>query len=78
MNVVAQNLQVAAGSELRTVSLGIEGMTCASCERRVEKGLEGGPGVARVAVTLGTEKAEVALDPTLVSGDMLVEAIEEV
>jgi P-type Cu+ transporter len=80
MNIVTQDLQAESptAEALRSVSLGIEGMTCASCVRRVEKGLEGVPGVARVAVNLGTEKAEVAYDPARVNGDMLVEAIEEV
>jgi Cu+-exporting ATPase len=37
----------------------IEGMTCASCVRRVEKAVAGAPGVAGASVNLATERAEV-------------------
>ena len=49
-----------AGGE---VSLRVEGMTCASCVRRVEKALLKVPGVGSAAVNLATEKAKVAYDP---------------
>ncbi len=42
-----------------TLSFPIEGMTCASCVRRVEKAIAGLPGVAAVAVNLATERADV-------------------
>jgi Cu+-exporting ATPase len=45
------------------LALPIEGMTCASCVRRVEKALARVPGVAEAAVNLATEKATVRLDP---------------
>src|ERR1700757_2360865 len=44
------------------IDLGIEGMTCASCVRRVEKALGRVPGVVDVSVNLGTERARVAFD----------------
>ncbi len=47
----------------REVTLPIEGMTCASCVRRVEKALARVPGVADASVNLATEKATVHLDP---------------
>jgi Cu+-exporting ATPase len=37
----------------------VEGMTCASCVRRVEKALAAVPGVASVAVNLATEEASL-------------------
>jgi Cu+-exporting ATPase len=40
-------------------SLQIEGMTCASCASRVEKALQGVPGVVSAEVNLATERAEV-------------------
>ena len=43
----------------------IEGMTCASCVRRVEKGLEKVPGVTAANVNLATERATVAYDPAV-------------
>ncbi len=41
------------------LSFPVEGMTCASCVRRVEKAIEGVPGVSRAAVNLATERADV-------------------
>jgi Cu+-exporting ATPase len=46
----------AVGNELL---LPIEGMTCASCVRRVEKALAKAPGVTEASVNLATEKARV-------------------
>ncbi|RTM09230.1 MAG: heavy metal translocating P-type ATPase [Hyphomicrobiales bacterium] len=43
-----------------TIQLGIEGMTCASCVRRVEKAIASVPGVVSSSVNLATERAEVA------------------
>ena len=42
-----------------TVELAVEGMTCASCARRVEKALSAVPGVSSAAVNLATECASV-------------------
>ena len=42
-----------------TYELAIDGMTCASCVRRVEKAIAGTPGVARASVNLATERAQV-------------------
>ena len=39
--------------------LQVDGMTCASCVRRVEKALLGVPGVANAAVNLATEQATI-------------------
>ncbi len=43
----------------RSVSLEIEGMTCASCVNRVEKALASAPGVVSAAVNLATSRAEI-------------------
>ena len=43
--------------------LPIEGMTCASCVRRVEKSLAAVPGVAEANVNFATEQAVVRFDP---------------
>jgi len=50
-----------AGYEVRrqSLTLKIEGMTCASCVARVEKALAKVPGVLRVTVNLATEQASV-------------------
>jgi len=48
-----------AGYDLQVAQLeiGIEGMTCASCVKRVENALAAAPGVVSAAVNLATEKA---------------------
>jgi len=55
----------------------IEGMTCASCVRRVEKALTNVPGVEAANVNLATEKASVTFDPALVDVTLLREAVEK-
>ncbi|MEO5760428.1 MAG: copper ion binding protein, partial [Mesorhizobium sp.] len=42
-----------------TIQIGIEGMTCASCVRLVEKAIALAPGVVGTSVNLATERAEV-------------------
>ncbi|MBE7417691.1 MAG: copper-translocating P-type ATPase [Ideonella sp.] len=42
-----------------TVTLGVSGMTCASCVARVEKALARVPGVVEASVNLATEQAQV-------------------
>ena len=42
-----------------TVEFNVEGMTCASCVGRVERGLKAVPGVAEASVNLATERATV-------------------
>ncbi len=53
-----------AGTDDGEVLLPVEGMTCASCVRRVEKALLKVPGVESATVNLATEKAQVSYDPT--------------
>ncbi len=44
------------------IDLAIQGMTCASCVRRVERALQAVPGVTSVAVNLATERARIIRD----------------
>ncbi|HEU5347318.1 MAG TPA: heavy metal translocating P-type ATPase [Ktedonobacterales bacterium] len=64
------------GSTLATLSL--EGMTCASCALRIEKGLKKVPGVVEASVNLATERAAVRFDPGLASVDDLLKKVETV
>lgn len=60
MNVVNRHAPVEPGSAASpTIQIGIEGMTCASCVRRVEKAIASAPGVTTASVNLATERAEV-------------------
>ncbi len=57
------NVQLKSSTEgLETVTIPIEGMTCASCVGRVERSLKSVSGVAEASVNLATERAEVRLD----------------
>ncbi|WP_406075237.1 heavy metal translocating P-type ATPase [Micromonospora sp. NBC_01638] len=57
-------------------TLGIGGMTCASCVRRVERALSRVEGVDRAEVNLATETATVVYDPARVSRPALTTAVE--
>ena len=59
------------------VSFPVEGMTCASCVRRVERALEKTPGVESANVNLATERATVRFDTTSTSLDTLRSAVEK-
>ena len=61
----------------RTQALGVKGMTCASCVRRVEKSLTRVAGVREASVNLATERATVVYDPATVSPEQLKKAIEQ-
>ncbi len=58
-----------------TVSLSIEGMSCASCVGRVERALKAVPGVGAANVNLATERADISFNG---AADMpaAIEAIE--
>ncbi|WP_459618757.1 heavy metal translocating P-type ATPase [Bordetella sp. 2513F-2] len=62
---------------LHRLELAIEGMTCASCVRRVEKTLAAVPGVAEASVNLATERARVAYDPSAVEAGALAAAVQK-
>jgi P-type Cu+ transporter len=57
------------------ITLDLEGMTCASCAARVERGLNELEGV-QASVNLATEKAAVRYDESSLSVDALVAAVE--
>ena len=56
-----------------TLSVGIEGMTCASCAARVEKVLRQLPGVTDATVNLATETATVSGDTDMASVQRAIE-----
>src|SRR5438067_6329205 len=59
------------------VTLPIEGMTCASCVRRIEKALNKVVGVQEATVNLATEKAHVVFDPAQTSVDQMRAAVDK-
>ena len=58
-----------------SVTLTIDGMTCASCVSRVEKALLRVPGVVRAEVNLATESASVTLATRQIDAAALVAAV---
>ncbi len=60
----------------RTLSLPIEGMTCASCVGRVERALKAVPGVTGAVVNLATEKASLTTSAPI-AREALVKAVED-
>jgi P-type Cu+ transporter len=58
------------------ITLELEGMTCASCASRIERGLNGLDGV-QASVNLATEQAAVHYDESSLDVDALLAAVEE-
>ncbi|TMB81055.1 MAG: cation-translocating P-type ATPase, partial [Chloroflexi bacterium] len=58
--------------------LALEGMTCASCAMRIEKGLKKVPGVADAQVNLATEQASVTYDPARTDVSQMMQKVEAV
>jgi Cu+-exporting ATPase len=55
--------------DLRRVDLPVDGMSCASCASRIEKGLAGLGGVAEAHANYGTKRATVVYDPRTTGTD---------
>ena len=68
-------MDAATSSSLIRLDLSVEGMTCASCVKRVEKVLSAVPGVQSASVNLATERAQVSYDPGSATPDALVAAV---
>ena len=62
----------------QTVTLEIDGMTCASCVARVEKALSKLEGVVSAQVNLATETAQVQFTSGMVGVDAFVAAVDRV
>ncbi len=58
--------------------LALEGMTCASCAMRIEKGLKKIPGVKDANVNLATEQATIMYDPAQTSVEQMVQKVDAV
>jgi P-type Cu+ transporter len=61
----------------QTITLDVEGMTCASCQAHVEKALRGTEGVSEANVNLMTHSARVVYQPAVTKLDSLVDAVRE-
>ncbi len=59
-------------------TLAFEGMTCASCAMRIEKGLKKVPGVIDAQVNLATERGTVTYNPDQTGLEQMVQKVEAV
>src|SRR6266436_6525966 len=75
--VGASQLRAGSMTESRAL-LAVEGMTCASCAIRIEKGLKKVPGVNDASVNLATEQAAVMYDPTQTTLELMMQKVEAV
>ena len=62
---------------MKSVDIGIRGMTCANCSTRVERALLALPGVAQAPVNLATERASVQFDEKAVDVAAMEAAIRD-
>ncbi|MGH7233772.1 MAG: heavy metal translocating P-type ATPase [Nitrospiraceae bacterium] len=60
---------------LTSLTIPIEGMSCASCVAKIEQGLQAMPGVAGASVNLATEKATVSYQPRATNPDAILHTI---
>jgi len=64
-------------TKIQTLTLPVEGMTCASCVARVEKALSKVEGVKKASVNLASEKATIQFEGTTGDVQKLVNAVDE-
>ena len=62
---------------MKTVTLGVSGMTCGGCVRSVSNVLKALDGVLKSEVSLEAKRAVVEYDPGKLGVDQLKQAIEE-
>ncbi|MGB7342107.1 MAG: heavy metal translocating P-type ATPase [Phototrophicaceae bacterium] len=62
---------------IQQIKLPITGMTCAACEKNVNRALIKADGVSEVAVNLATENATVSYDSALTDPSKLIERVEK-
>lgn len=67
----------AFAAEPRTVTLGVEHMTCAACPITVRKALSHVAGVSASTVDMKSHTATVTFDPTRTSAEALATAVSQ-
>ncbi|CAI2718709.1 heavy metal translocating P-type ATPase [Nitrospina watsonii] len=65
-------------AESKSLSLPIQGMSCASCAARIEKKVGEVRGVSAASVNFGAERATVEYDPETASPDRIIASIREI
>src|SRR5579863_7708139 len=67
-----------AGKSQTQADFALEGMTCASCAMRIEKGFKKIPGVLDAQVNLASERGTVIYDPVQTGIEQMVQEVEAV
>jgi len=62
---------------MKTTTLRVTGMHCASCAANTESALKGLSGVIKANVNIATEKATVEFDPSVIDEKKLKKAVED-
>src|SRR5207237_1378267 len=73
-----ENIPLAQPAAKSQTVLALEGMTCASCAMRIEKGMRKVPGVKDANVNLATELATVTYDAAQTGLEQMVQKVETV
>jgi len=60
---------------MKSLSLKLQGMSCAACASTIEKALNQTPGVVDGQVNFGAEQAQVHYDPDRTTVDAIVQAV---
>ncbi len=81
-HTMEENVQVTQtrtmAMEESQATLALEGMTCASCAVRIEKGLKKIPGVKDASVNFATEQATVTYEPAQANLEQMVQKVEAI
>ena len=72
-----ENEEVSARADLERLDLPIQGMSCASCVAKIEKGLSQLDGVADAKVNFATEKAAITFDSNQVQMQDFIRTVRE-
>ncbi len=62
---------------IKSLTLPVEGMTCASCVARIEKALKKVEGISDVNVNLATEKVTLSYNPSLTDVSKFTQVVED-
>src|SRR5450755_1368845 len=77
-NIQREDNTLGQAPQERSAVFAIEGMTCASCAMRIEKGLKKVPGVRDAHINLANEQATIAYDPVQTQIEQMVQKVEAV
>jgi len=73
-----QSTNSQAQEQQEQAQFAIEGMTCASCAMRIEKGLKKLPGILDARVNLATERATVLFDPAQIEPQQMIQKVDTI